>query len=48
MINDLSNDNDKNKCSIFDYVKDVSGWDLTIKVLIVDERVDDKTSQSRG
>ena len=47
MINDSSNDNNKNKCSILDYMKDVSDWDLTIEVLIVDERVDDKTSQLR-
>ena len=47
MINDSSNDNNKNKCSIFNYVKDVSNWNLTIKILIVDERVDDKMSQSK-
>ena len=45
MINDLNNDNDKNKCLIFNYVKDVSNWNLTIKILIIDERVDDKMSQ---
>ena len=45
MINDSSNDNDKNKYSILDYVKDVSDWNLTIKILIVDEHVNDKMSQ---
>ena len=47
MINDLNNDNDKNKCLIFDYVKNVSNWDLTIKVLIINECVDNKMSQSK-
>ena len=44
-INDSSNDNDKNKCSIFNYVKDVSDWNLTIKILIINKCVDDKMSQ---
>ena len=48
MINDSNNDNDKNKCSIFNYVKDVSDWNLTIEILIIDERVDDKTSQLKA